>query len=76
MAIYEREFYTHDKERWVLRLDRHGLGLTVVKYEDHRQQGGGIAFEEFYAVGRGPEHKAFVQLVESLVPETEEYELS
>lgn len=76
MAIYEREFYADGKEQWVLRLDRKMLGLTVVKYEDQRQESGGVLFEEYLATGTGPPHDALVKLVQSLVPETEEYEVA
>lgn len=74
--IYEREFFTHGVDRWVLRLDRGMLGLTVVKYVDHRQEGGGVPFEEYFATGTGPAHDAFVKMVEALVPETSEYEVA
>jgi hypothetical protein len=73
--IHEREFFTEGNERWVVRLDRKLIGLTVVRYVDSRQEGPGILFEEYLATGTGPPHKAFRKLVESLVPETAEYEV-
>jgi hypothetical protein len=74
--IYEREFFAHGSERWVLRLDRQLLGLSVVRYVDQRQDGAGVPFEEFFAMGTGPAHKAFVEMVESLVPQTAEFEVT
>ena len=76
MTIYERVFFEHGSDMWVLRLDRHGLGLSVVRYADHRQDGPGVHFEEYMAVGTGPPHEAFLRMVESLVPETLENEVN
>lgn len=76
MTIYERVFFEHGVDTWVLRLDRHGLGLSVVRYADQRQEGPGIHFEEYMAVGTGPPHEAFIKMVESLVPQTPENEVT
>jgi hypothetical protein len=73
--IHEREFFAEGDERWVLRLDRQLIGLSVVRYVNDRQEGPGVLFEEYLATGNGPPHKAFRKLVESLVPETAEYEV-
>jgi hypothetical protein len=75
-VIYEREFFSQGADRWVLRLDRKMLGLTVVCYADNRQEGSSIPFEEYFAMGTGPAHDAFIKLVESLVPETPEFAAS
>ena len=74
--IYEREFYTHGADRWVLRLDKQFLGLSVVRYVDQRQDGAGVPFEEYFAMGTGPEHKAFLEMVQSLVPQTAEFQVA
>ncbi len=76
MTIYERVFFEHGADRWVLRLDRRGLGLSVVRYTDHRQDGPGVHFEEYMATGTGPAHEAFLKMVQSLVPETAEHEVA
>ena len=73
---YEREFFSDGDERWVLRLDRGGLiELGVVRYVKDRLDVI-VAFEEYLATGEGPPHKAFRKLVESLVPETQEYDVT
>lgn len=76
MTIYERAFFEHGSDRWVVRLDRHGLGLSVVRYADGRQDGPSVHFEEYMATGTGPAHDAFLKMVESLVPQTAEHKVS
>jgi hypothetical protein len=69
--VHERQFFSHGSDRWVLRRERQPIGLSVVRYVE--ATGYAIPFEEYYATGTGPEHKAFVKLVESLVPRTAEF---
>jgi hypothetical protein len=71
-VIYEREFFVHGPERLVLRLEKQPVGLTIVRYVDGREQAS-FPFEEYYALETGPAHKAFVKIVETLVPRTAEF---
>jgi hypothetical protein len=71
--VHEREFFSHGSERWVLRRERQPVGLSVVQYVDQQRQGYAVPFEEYYAMGTGPAHRAVVKMIETLVHRTAEF---